>query len=164
MTTNQTTPTTAEIIFTAGLPAAGKTTYVNKTYDLNVYTVIDPDLVKESHPDYDPADPAALHGWSQDVVEKMWEGCLEKKSGKWIVDGTGTNAEKMVRRINQARDAGYGISLVYVTCSLETSLERNANRDRVVPEYIVRDKARNIQTAFELIAPYADTVEVIDNN
>ena len=154
----------ASITFSMGLPAAGKSTYINTNYDLNKFQVIDPDAIKEAHPDYDPKNPAALHAWSQEETEKLWNAALLAGTGNYIVDGTGTNAEKMVRRINEARNAGYSIELIYVTCSLETSLARNAARARNVPEHIIKEKAQNIETAFELIAPYADNVEIIDNN
>jgi len=164
---NNQTPTlgekdmTSEIIFTMGLPAAGKSTWTNQ---MSGYTVLDPDAVKESHPEYDPANPHALHAWSQDVIEGRWQECLSSKSGKWIVDGTGTNSEKMVRRIKQAEAAGYSTKLVYVTCSLETSLARNAARERHVPESVIRNKALDISTSFEIVSEYVDCVVVVDNN
>lgn len=154
----------ASVTFTMGLPAAGKSTYVNNNYALENYTLIDPDLIKESHPDYDPKNPAALHGWSQEIVNRLWAECLQAGTGHYIVDGTGTNSEKMVKRMNEARKAGYEINLVYVTCSLETSLARNAARERNVPEFVVKEKAETIATSFELISPYADNVQIIDNN
>jgi predicted kinase len=150
-------------IFTMGLPAAGKSTLCNARYG-STHTTLDPDAVKESHPDYDPKDPRALHAWSQEIVEAQFAEMLAAGEGNWVIDGTGTNAEKMVRRMNAAKAAGYEIHLVYVVCSLATSLLRNSLRDRVVPEDVVRAKALDVATAFELIAPHADVVEAVDNN
>ena len=166
-TTRETSRTTdsktaSTVVFTMGLPAAGKSTWTRS--NLSSFTIIDPDAVKEAHSDYNANDPGALHGWSQVEVEKMWNSCLSKGEGNWVVDGTGTNSEKMVRRITQAQAAGYSTELVYVTCSLETSLIRNARRDRHVPEHIIKSKALDISTSFEIVSKYTSKVTVIDNN
>lgn len=163
-TTTKTTKTAShdKMVFTMGLPASGKSTEALKRYGRD-YTMIDPDAIKETHPDYDPKDPAALHTWSQDEAERLFATAL-KSGGRWLVDGTGTNAEKMVRRINEARAAGFSIHLMFVTCTLATSLRRNATRDRVVPAEVIRAKALDINTSYQLIAPHADTLEVIDND
>jgi predicted kinase len=58
---------------------------------------------------------------------------------------------------------GFSIHLCYVKVSLATALARNAKRERNVPESIIREKALNIATSFELTAPHADSVVVIDN-
>ena len=155
--------TAPEMIFTMGLPAAGKSTVVEARYAAT-HTVIDPDAVKEGHKDYDPKNPAALHQWSTEITESQFAGALAAASGRWVVDGTGTNAEKMVRKMNAARCAGFTIRLVYVTCTIQTSIARNAARTRVVPAYVIIEKARDIATSFELIAPHADSVEIVKND
>jgi len=154
---------TNTVVFTMGLPAAGKSSWINGNLGES-HTIIDPDGFKESHPDYDPKNPHELHAWSQGEVEKLWNLCLSKCEGDWVVDGTGTNSDKMVRRINQAISAGYTTQLVYVTCSLKTSLLRNSQRERVVPEHVIKSKALDISTSFEIVSQYVDTVKVVDNN
>ena len=47
---------------------------------------------------------------------------------------------------------------------LSTALERNAKRARTVPEHIVREKALDIATAFELVSAVADVTDVVDND
>ena len=153
----------SEIIFSMGLPAAGKSYTMGKLYGSS-HTMIDPDAIKEAHPDYDAKNPAALHGYSQEVTERMWMQALASGCGSWVLDGTGTNAEKMVRRINQAQAHGFTTKLVYVTCSLSKSLKRNSERERVVPEHIIKSKALDIATSFEIVSKYVDSVEIIDNN
>jgi len=161
--TNAAPNATPTVVFSMGLPAAGKSTWVNANLS-ETHTILDPDAVKESHPDYDPKDPQALHAWSQEIIESRWADVLARGAGQYVLDGTGTNAEKMVRRMLEARAAGYRVALVYVRCTLATSLKRNAARARVVPEDVVRGKARDISTAYAIVAPVADSVEVIDND
>ena len=153
----------ATVVFSMGLPAAGKSSWIAANLE-ETHTIIDPDAIKETHADYDPSNPHALHAWSQEIVEGLWADALAAGAGQWVVDGTGTNAEKMVRRISEARAAGYRVELVYVTCTLETSLRRNAARPRVVPPAVVKAKALDISTSFSIVAPHADTVQVVDNN
>lgn len=153
----------SEIIFTMGLPAAGKSYTADKMFGAT-HTTIDPDAIKSSHPDYDPTNPAALHAWSQEVCERLWMEALASGCGDWLMDGTGTNSDKMVRRINQAKAHGFTTKLVYVTCSLAKSLKRNSERERVVPEHVIKSKALDIATSFEIVSQYVDSVQVVDNN
>ena len=68
------------------------------------------------------------------------------------------------RNIRRAKSAGFATKLVFVTVSLETALDRNAKRERTVPEEIVREKAETIYTAFEIAAKEADHVEMVWND
>lgn len=151
-----------EMVFMMGLPAAGKTTVAADMFPS--HTHIDADAIKATHPDYDPRNAQDVHEWSMEIAYRMFDDALASHAGLWLIDGTGTNAENMVRRMTRAHDAGFRVQLVYVKCSLETSLRRAALRERVVPEFVIREKAASVATAFELIAPYADDVTVIDND
>lgn len=155
-----------EIVFMMGLPAAGKSTHRNQRDDLSGYVVIDPDEVKASHADYDPKNPAALHLWSKAITDDMFNAALDDGFGRYVVDGTGTNGDKMVRRIRQANAAGFSTRVIFVRCTLATSLLRNAKRARNVPEDIVREKADTIATAFEIVECMsgADVIEIVDND
>ena len=52
-------------IFMMGLPAAGKSTFVENNLDVENFVRVDADLVKATHPNYDPKNPAPLHNWSK---------------------------------------------------------------------------------------------------
>ena len=151
-------------IFTMGLPGSGKSTVANRLFDLDAMDVIDPDAIKADHPDYDPKNPSALHAWSNEQAELIYSASLSAGVLDVFVDGTGTNAEKMIRRMGQAREAGYKVILLYVRVSLETAIQRNADRERVVPEYIIREKALDIAVSFSLATAYADSTTVVDND
>jgi len=51
-----------------------------------------------------------------------------------------------------------------VKVKLATALKRNASRERVVPEYIIREKNALIAHSIEIISGYADKVKVINND
>jgi predicted kinase len=154
------TGTTKHMVFTMGLPGSGKTTVATILHPL--YGILDPDIYKLDHPDYDPNDPSAVHEWSQVVMEKEFSLALST-SGSYIVDGTGVNSEKMVRRILQAQAAGFTTTLLYVKVSLNTAIARNANRDRTVDERLIRSKANDIATSFDIVSGYADDNQVVVN-
>jgi predicted ABC-type ATPase len=150
-------------IFSMGLPGAGKSTVIGERFPGGL--PVDPDTIKALHPDYDPKNPAALHAWSQEETERLWQATMADRSEDLvIVDGTGTNSDKMVRRIREAQAAGYHCRLVYVRVKLATAIFRNANRERVVPEQIIREKHRDIATAFEIVSGSADSTEIVDND
>ena len=153
---------TRKCTLTAGLPGSGKGWAISK---LNIQGVIaDPDKFKEAHPDYDPKNPAPLHAWSNEQCEKLIEATLAEGKDDLIIDGTGVNAEKMVRRMEQAREAGYSIDILYVKVDLEVALKRNSERERTVPEHIVIEKSRDIETSMKITSQYADKVTIFENN
>lgn len=151
-----------EMIFMMGLPAAGKSSICAQRF-AKTHSVIDPDEIKKTHADYDPKNPNGTHEWSMQMEERAFLAALASAKGQWVIDGTGTNAEKMVRRMNEARAMGFAVKLVYCVVSLATSIKRNAARERNVPEYVIREKALNIATSFQIVAPHADVVEVVNN-
>jgi predicted kinase len=153
---------TATMIFLMGLPAAGKSTVGRARYE--GFTVIDPDAIKAAHPDYDPKNPAPLHNYSMEIAEQQFAAAVAGKAGNWIIDGTGTNAERMTRRIRDARAAGFTTELCYVVCSLNTAMVRNAQRARTVPAQILTEKSRDIATSFDIVSRETDTVVVINND
>ncbi len=154
------TNTTKTAIFTMGLPGAGKSTVCAQKFP--GVDMIDPDAVKEGHADYDAKNPAALHVWSKAVTAEMF---ADKLAGTedFILDGTGTNVEVLVSNIRKAKVAGFETTLLYVTVSLETALDRNSKRDRIVPEAIVREKAELIHVAMEIAAKEVDKVDITWN-
>ena len=158
------TAATQKIVFTMGLPGAGKSTTANAQYPGAFW--LDPDAIKESHKDYDPKNPAALHAWSQEVIADMWADVVEGKndSAIIIVDGTGTNAEKMTTRIAEAKEAGFTAELFLCSVTLETAKARNASRARVVPTHIIEEKAQTLNASFEICSRVVDSVVVIKND
>lgn len=151
-------------ILTMGLPAAGKSTILRKNYKdfVDNSVIIDPDIEKKKHPDYDPKNPQEIHQWSKKQAKKtMMKAIVEDKD--MIIDGTGTNLEKMVKYIQDLHGAGYEIELVYVRVSLKTSLKRNRERERVVPEEIIREKAEYITGTFEVLSERVDILSVYNN-
>lgn len=153
--------TEKKAVFMMGSPASGKSrTAAERFSDL---VLLDCDHIKKSHPEYDPKNPQLIHHWSsQKLEEKFQTQILENDS--FVVDGTGGNSDRLVRRINEAKEHGFKTELVYVIVSLKVALERNARRERTVPETTVIEKFKDIRVSFELAAPHADNVTVVNNS
>jgi len=56
-----------------------------------------------------------------------------------IIDGTGDEVSKIKKKKEHAESLGYDCYMVFVNTSLEVALERNRNRDRVLPDELVTD-------------------------
>lgn len=147
-------------VFMVGGPGAGKSFVRDR--DFAGVKVVDCDLIKESHPEYDPKNPSALHEWSRVECAKSFFLAIGGDDS-FVYDGTGTNAEKMVDWMLKAQEAGFSVQLVYVRCPIQTALRRNAERTRVVPESIVREKHASVETSFNILSGYADSITEVQN-
>lgn len=154
---------TKKVVFMMGSTGAGKS-FV-RALEYGELAVLDCDSIKEHHPDYDPNNPTALHCWSSAECQRRFYAALAGDHKKdFVLDGTGANAERLVKNIEDAQAEGYLTEVCYVTASLKTCKERNAKRTRTVPEDVLVEKYNTVATSFKLVAPYADFVRVIENN
>ena len=81
-----------------------------------------------------------------------------------MIDGTGRDYDKMVREKARADDLGYDTFMIFVDTSLPVALERNANRERVLPEKAVRDLWQQVQDNKERYERlFGDNFVVVDN-
>lgn len=145
------------IIFMMGGPCAGKSTYVKR--NLNEWSILDSDQIKEQHPSYNPEKASELHNWSSEILEDKFQEMI-KDSQSFVLDGTGVNSDRMVRRMTEAKELGYKVKLIYVICSLTESLKRNKLRARKVPEKIIISKYKDIRYSFDIVSVYADKIKV----
>jgi predicted ABC-type ATPase len=150
-------------IFTMGLPGAGKSRILKTEYTdfLQTATLIDPDEIKKEKVDYDPKRPEVYHVWSKTESQRRMYNSM-KSNVNVVVDGTGTNVEKMIQWIRDFKNNDYQVELVYVKVPLEIAIYRNAHRERVVPEYLIVEKAETIELAYELLVNEVDTHTVFE--
>ena len=63
-----------------------------------------------------------------------------------VVDGTGGSLKVMEKQVQEFRDKGYDVQMVFTETSLETAVQRNANRsERSLREGIVRRNHESVQ-------------------
>lgn len=172
----------ATLIMLGGGPASGKSSILStKPEDIDEHTVvINPDEVKERLPNYaelsakDENASTYFHEESSALAKRLSEVAYSENLDV-IYDGTGDGSvNSVMKKINQARDAGYAVQGKYVTVDVENALERNEDRylkklakgepARKVPEDVVRTTHRDVTDILGVTAPNFDAgSELWDN-
>jgi predicted kinase len=81
-----------------------------------------------------------------------------------IIDGTGDEVQKIKAKKQHAESLGYDCYMVFVNTSLEVALERNAKRDRTLPDDLVTDiwkACQNNLGKFQSI--FSGNMVIVDN-
>ena len=91
-------------------------------------------------------------------------GYLEGRIGL-IIDGTGKNYDKIAKQATQLKQLGYDVHMIFVNTSLDTALERNAKRERTVPEDVAVKSWNAVQRNIGKFSQYfRQNFVVVDNN
>lgn len=160
-------------VFMVGLPAAGKSTVINARYlRRNLPTaIVDLDAEMVAHPAYDPKDPDSIYRlqeaykWADARVEERFQDLLQNRSiSRLVVDGTGTNIDRQIRRMCEARAAGWFIKVLYVRVPVRTAIQRAALRSRRVSPSKIAAYDKKINGALGVSAKHADEMETVDHS
>ena len=83
-----------------------------------------------------------------------------------VIDATGRDLNTINSQKRQLDSIGYDSYMIFVNTSLEVALERNKNRPRTLPEYIVTNSwnqvQRNIGSFQRIFSP--NRMLIVDNN
>ena len=83
-----------------------------------------------------------------------------------IIDATGRDLSLVQRQVGMLRQIGYDCYMVFVNTSLDIALERNKNRPRSIPEYIVKKSWDGVQANIgqfqRIFSP--NKMMILDNN
>ena len=93
----------------------------------------------------DPTDPkySGLRSFAKDLTAERRRLYQNGRLGM-IIDGTGDDFKKIAAEKAELEKVGYDTYMIFVNTTLEVALERNENRDRVLPEKIVVDSHREV--------------------
>jgi len=83
-----------------------------------------------------------------------------------VIDSTGRDYDMIARQHNQLKQLGYDCYMVFVNTSLEVALQRNARRERTIPEYITTSSWNGVQSnmgKFQRLFGMSNFL-VVDNN
>lgn len=159
----------AEVIFTAGGPASGKSTIITKLEELGVrplpddYVDINADLVKEQLPEYETMlkggdDRAAffVHEESSDIAARLRFESLETNRNV-LVDQVGNNADgEFARKIKASRGPNTDVRVIYADVPVDEAIRRSDERakktGRVVPHDLIRNKHKGVVRNFLEVA------------
>ena len=90
------------------------------------------------------ANSSGMRAFAKELTAARLEGYVRGRLGV-IIDGTGHKYHSIAKKKQRFEDLGYDTYMVFVNTSLEVALKRNSERDRVVPEKIVRDSWNDVQ-------------------
>jgi len=127
------------VVLAIGLPGSGKSSWFKR----NNVTPLSSDMLRALLFD-DPVEQRF-----QDLVfsnlRSMLKARLIAKRPTSYVDTTNLTPQERQNWIKLARDYGYEVQAVYFDVPLEICLERNAKRQRVVPEDVMRRMAAKLK-------------------
>ena len=78
-----------------------------------------------------------MRDFTRDLAVERKKGYMRGKMGM-IVDGTGHKFQKIKQHRKELGEAGYDCYMVFVNTSLEVAQARNKERDRVLPEKLLK--------------------------
>tara|TARA_A100000172_G_scaffold28714_2_gene16943 strand:+ start:1853 stop:2722 length:870 start_codon:yes stop_codon:yes gene_type:complete len=92
-----------------------------------------------------PKDPkySGLRNFAKDLTGQRRKLYQDGRLGM-IIDGTGDDFKKISMEKKELEAIGYDCYMIFVNTTLEVALDRNENRDRVLPEKIVVDSHREV--------------------
>ena len=113
----------------------------------------------------DGPDSSGLRKFAKDLTAERRRLYQNGRLGM-IIDGTGDDFQKIAREKAQLEEIGYQTYMIFVNTTLEVALERNENRDRVLPASIVQASHREVNQnigAFQGLFGSGNFM-VVDNN
>ena len=147
-------PNIFKAFFLAGGPGSGKTFVTRNAFggtglrQINSDSAFEKALRKNGLSLKMPEDEAEardiLRARAKGTTDKTMDLSIKGRLGM-VIDGTGRDYDKIKSQTAQLRQLGYDCYMIFVNTSLDVALERNAKRDRTVPEYITRKSWSAVQ-------------------
>ena len=113
----------------------------------------------------DGPDSSGLRQFAKDLTAERKRLYQNGRLGM-IIDGTGDDYQKIAREKTELEDIGYDCYMIFVNTTLEVALERNENRDRVLPASIVKASHQEVNRnvgAFQGLFGSSNFM-IVDNN
>jgi shikimate kinase len=83
-----------------------------------------------------------------------------------IIDATGRDLPLVTRQVSMLKAIGYDCYMIFVNTSLDVAIQRNINRPRTIPEYLVKNNWEKVQlnigTFQRIFSP--KRMMILDNN
>ena len=147
-------PNIFKAFFLAGGPGSGKSYVAGRTLGGHGLKTVNQDepfehLLKKAGlslkmppEQQEPRD--VVRGKAKDITKARQANYLEGRLGV-VIDGTGKDANKILRQKSGLEELGYDTYMIFVNTSLDVALQRNAERARSVPEPIVVKAWKDVQ-------------------
>jgi len=167
-------PNIFKAFFLAGGPGSGKSYVVRKTTGGTGLQVVNSDDAFERYlemaglskkmPSSEEKPRDVERARAKKVTKARQEGYLEGRLGL-IIDGTGKDYDKIAAQSIKLKQLGYDTHMIFVNTSLDTALERNAKRERSVPESLAIKSWKEVQGNIGKFSQhFRQNFVVVDNN
>ena len=167
-------PNIFKAFFLAGGPGSGKSYVVRKTTGGTGLQVVNSDDAFERYlkqaglsqkmPEDETDQRDVERARAKKVTDARKGGYLGGRLGL-IIDGTGREYDKIAKQSIQLKQLGYDTHMIFVNTSLDTALERNAKRERTVPERIAVNAWKDVQSNIGKFSQhFRQNFVVVDNN
>ena len=166
-------PNIFKAFFLAGGPGSGKSYVVRKTTGGSGLKIVNSDDAFEKYlKDAGISMKMSTNDLRRDEVRDKAKRITKARQANYvegriglIIDGTGKDYDKISKQSVQLRQLGYDTHMIFVNTSLDTALERNAKRDRTVPESIVVKSWNDVQSNIGKFSQhFRQNFVVVDNN
>ncbi len=167
-------PNILKAFFLAGGPGSGKSYVVRRTTGGLGLKIVNSDnafekllrdaglSLKMPPEEEEPRD--VVRTKAKVITKKQQKNYIEGRLGL-IIDGTGKDYDKIAKQATELKQLGYDVHMIFVNTSLDTALERNANRARSVPEPLVVKSWKSVQSNIGKFSQYfRQNFVVVDNN
>ena len=167
-------PNIFKAFFLAGGPGSGKSYVVRKTTGGTGLKVVNSDdafekLLKDANlslkmPPEEKAPREVQRKRAKALTKSRRDNYVEGRIGL-IIDGTGKDYDKIASQSKDLRQLGYDTHMIFVNTSLDTALQRNAERPRSVPDSIVVKSWNEVQSNIGAFSQhFRENFIVVDNN
>ena len=167
-------PNIFKACFLAGGPGSGKSYVVRKTTGGTGLKVVNSDdafekLLKDANlslkmPPEEEAPRDVVRQRAKAITKARKANYIEGRIGL-IIDGTGKDYDKIASQSKDLRQLGYDTHMIFVNTSLDTALQRNAERPRSVPDSIVVKSWNEVQSNIGAFSQhFRENFIVVDNN
>ena len=167
-------PNIFKAFFLAGGPGSGKSYVVRKTTGGTGLKVVNSDdafekLLRDANlslkmPPEEKAPREVQRKRAKALTKSRRDNYVEGRIGL-IIDGTGKDYNKIASQSKDLRQLGYDTHMIFVNTSLDTALQRNAERARSVPESIVVKSWNDVQSNIGAFSQhFRENFIVVDNN
>ena len=147
-------PNIFKAFFLAGGPGSGKSFVARNVFSGTGLKLVNSDIILEnslkkaglsmSMPDEEQYFRDMLRTRAKAIVDNQIDLYVKGRLGL-VIDATGRDYNVISRQFSALQLLGYDCYMVFVNTSLNVALERNAKRERVVPEYITRNSWQTVQ-------------------
>tara|TARA_R110000824_G_scaffold112318_3_gene261420 strand:- start:276 stop:1166 length:891 start_codon:yes stop_codon:yes gene_type:complete len=141
------------LYFMFGLPGSGKSTWIAK----NIPRImnISADKIKMGYQNFNQKNPEEFHEQSVVEAERRFMGAIDNDVA-FVFDSGGINNSYSARLIQKATEKCWHIKLVHIDTPLSVCLERNAARERNVPEDAIIEKAVKLDRCLNYLWRFTD--------